>query len=563
MVDPRRTRRPIEELPEDILKEIGYVELEELFKAGLASLESRKAYINSLNVFPVPDGDTGTNMSLTLKTALEEADRVHPRNMKEFVSALSSGSLIGARGNSGVILSQIVRGMATAADSKTALATADFAQMLVRATEVAYKAVVTPVEGTILTVVRRMAEGAAGLHLEDYTEYMAEIVKIGKQAVQETTSQLPALAEAHVVDAGGEGLVTLFEGMLMNLRGESPQSTTLTLEDEPEEQIGQQELAYRYDTVMLVASDSLPEDEVRAKLTEHGDSLVMASAGGLTKIHVHTNEPYDTIKFLMQFAPIREGRIEDMQYEADAYTAAVNAGAKKPPDKGAPMAGCSDREIERAYVVVSPGAGFDEIFRKLGAHIIVGGGDTMNPSAEAFLDPIKACNAKSFIVFPDNKNIIMAARQAASLAGKDVQVLDSRHPVQAIAALVQLASCGPDDDATAIANEAIQATDFFSVTRATKDAAVSGLTVHEGDFMLLVDDNLVGLGQSVEEVLTHLKDSPVSWTDKSLLSIYRGSDYADTAFDALTENLATEFPDLEIQAYFGGQAFYDIAGSVE
>jgi len=187
----------------------------------------------------------------------------------------------------------------------------------------------------------------------------------------------------------------------------------------------------------------------------------------------------------------------------------------------------------------------------------------MNPPTEAFLEPIKTCNAKSFMVFPNNKNIILAARQAASLAGKDVRVLDSRHPVQAIAALVQLASCGPDDDAIAVANESIQATDFFSVTRATKDATVSGMTVHEGDFMLLVDDNLVGLGQSVEEALTCLKDSPVAWADKSLISIYRGSDYAGTAFDALTETLATRFPDLEIQAYFGGQAFYDIVGSVE
>lgn len=545
------------------MKEIGYVELEELFKAGLASLESRKAYVNSLNVFPVPDGDTGTNMSLTLKTALEEADRAHPRTMKEFVSALSSGSLIGARGNSGVILSQIIRGMATAADNKLALTTADFTEMLVKATEVAYKAVVTPVEGTILTVVRRMAEGASGLHLEDYADYMTEIIRIGRQAVQETTSQLPALAEAHVVDAGGEGLVTLLEGMLMSFRGESPASARLTLENEPEEQVSQQELTYRYDTVMLVASDSLPEDEIRAKLTERGDSLVMASAGGLTKIHVHTNEPYDTIKFLMQFAPIREGRIEDMQYEADAYTAAKNPRADQSPATRAPVVGCSDQNVDRAYVVVSPGAGFDEIFRKLGAHIIVSGGDTMNPSTEAFLEPIKTCNAKSFMVFPNNKNIIMAARQAGSLAGKDVQVLDSRHPVQAIAALVQLASCGPDDDAIAVANESIQATDFFSVTRATKDATVSGLTVHEGDFMLLVDDNLVGLGQSVEEALTCLKDSPVAWADKSLISIYRGSDCADTAFDALTETLATRFPDLEIQAYFGGQAFYDIVGSVE
>lgn len=545
------------------MKEIDYIELEELFKAGLASLESRKAYVNSLNVFPVPDGDTGTNMSLTLRTALEEADRVHPRNMKEFVSALSSGSLIGARGNSGVILSQIIRGMATAADSKAVLSTADFSQMLAKATEIAYKAVVTPVEGTILTVVRRLGEASASLRLDDYTDYMTEIVRIGRQAVTETTAQLPALAEAHVVDAGGEGLVTVLEGMLMNLRGEAPAPAQLSLEDETEEQISQEELTYRYDTVMLVASDSLPEEEVRAKLTERGDSLVMASAGGLTKIHVHTNEPYETIKYLMQFAPIREGRIEDMQYEADQYTAGVNAVSEKHSAGTSGQPGCPDQELDRAYIVVSPGAGFDEIFRKLGAHIIVGGGDTMNPPTESFLQPIQACNAKSFLVFPNNKNIIMAARQAASLAGKDVHVLDSRHPVQAIAALVRLASCDPDEDVTSVATEAISATDFFSVTQATKDATVSGMTIHEGDFMLLVDDGLVGLGQSVQEALAHLRDSGLSWDDKSLLSIYRGSDYSEADFDVLTAALTDEFPDLEIQAYFGGQAFYHVTGSVE
>ncbi len=300
---------------------------------------------------------------------------------------------------------------------------------------------------------------------------------------------------------------------------------TLTLENESEEHAGPQDLTYRYDTVILVSSDTLPETEVRAKLTERGDSLVMASAGGLTKIHVHTNEPYDTIKYLMQFAPIREGRIEDMQYQANEYAAGPATGVESRPRRPtASTEGCSDDSVQCAYVVVSPGPGFDEIFRKLGAQIIVGGGDTMNPPTEAFIDPIRACNAKSFIVFPNNKNIIMAAKQAAGLIEKDVQVLNARHPVQAIAALVQLASCGPDDDRVTLANQAIDATDFFAVTRATKDATVSGMLVHEGDYMLLVNDKLVGLGQSVEEALAHLGESPIAWVDKSLISVYRGVD---------------------------------------
>ncbi|MFZ2412889.1 MAG: hypothetical protein WAW16_01515, partial [Candidatus Cryosericum sp.] len=305
------------------------------------------------------------------------------------------------------------------------------------------------------------------------------------------------------------------------------------------------------------------ETEIRAKLTERGDSLVMASAGGLTKIHVHTNEPYDTIKYLMQFAPIREGRIEDMQYQANEYAAgpAIDGGSSMKPI--ASTEGCSDDNVQCAYVVVSPGPGFDEIFRKLGAQIIVGGGDTMNPPTEAFIDPIKACNARSFIIFPNNKNIIMAAKQAAGLIEKDVQVLNARHPVQAIAALVQLASCGPDDDRVTLANQAIDATDFFAVTRATKDATVSGMLVHEGDCMLLVNDKLVGLGHSVEEALVHLSESPVAWVDKSLISVYRGVEYAEAPFDALVENLTKQFTDLEIQSYYGGQAFYDVVGSVE
>lgn len=545
------------------MKEIGHSELEALFTAALASLESRKAFINSLNVFPVPDGDTGTNMSLTLRTALEEVQKSQPRSMKEFLSALSAGSLIGARGNSGVILSQIIRGMATAADKKAVLTTTDFTQMLTKATDVAYKAVVTPVEGTILTVVRRMAESAAGLHQEDYTDYLAEVIRTGRQAVKETTEQLPALAEARVVDAGAEGLVTLLEGMLMNLRGESVASGKLTLEDEPKEHVGPQDLTYRYDTVILVASDTLPETEVRAKLTERGDSLAMASAGGLTKIHVHTNEPYDTIQYLMKFAPIREGRIEDMQYQANEYTSGPASGAGSSSKPLASTEGCADERVQRAYVVVSPGPGFDEIFRKLGVQIIVGGGDTMNPPTEAFLDPIRACKAKSFIVFPNNKNIIMAAQQAAGLIDKDVQVLNARHPVQAIAALVQLASCGPDDDCMAVANQAIDATDFFAVTRATKDAMVAGMLVHEGDFMLLVDDKFVGLGQSVEGALVQLNGPSIAWDDKSLVSVYRGVDFAEASFDALVATLTQQFPDLEIQSYYGGQAFYGVVGSVE
>ncbi|MHB8071313.1 MAG: DAK2 domain-containing protein [Candidatus Cryosericum sp.] len=541
------------------MKEIGYSELGGLFSAALANLEIHKAFVNSLNVFPVPDGDTGTNMSLTLKTALEEVEKKSPKSMKEFMSTLSGGSLIGARGNSGVILSQIVRGMAVSADSKSTLTTVDFSQMLSKATEVAYKAVVTPVEGTILTVVRRIAEFASTQHQEDYVAYLTGLIAAGRQAVTETTAQLPALAEAHVVDAGAEGLVILLEGMLMDLRGERAMPQQLSLTDEREEHTQQQNLVYRYDTVMLVASDTLPAGEISAKLTEHGDSLVMASAQGLTKIHVHTNEPYDVIRYLMTFAPIREGRIEDMQVQADVYAAGSAVQGTSLP----PTGGCAEENVDRAYVVVSPGPGFDEIFRKLGAHIIVGGGDTMNPPTEAFLEPIRSCNAKSFVVFPNNKNIIMAAKQAAGLLDKDVRVVDSRHPVQAIAALVQLASCGPDDDFSSVVDAAIAATDFFAVTRATKDATVSGLDVHEGDYMLLVNDKLVGLGGNVTEALGHLHDAPITWEDKSLLSAYRGADFAEASFESLMSTLTQQFPEVEIQPYFGGQSFYDVVGSVE
>lgn len=546
------------------MKEINYSELETLFTAALANLESQKAYVNSLNVFPVPDGDTGTNMSLTLKTALEEAQKAHPQSMKESVSALSAGSLIGARGNSGVILSQIIRGMATAADSKQALTTEDFTQMLMKATEVAYKAVVTPVEGTILTVIRRMAECAATLHEEEYIPYMKELLQTGRQAVKETTSQLPALAEAHVVDAGGQGLVLLFEGMLKSLSGEAVSSGVVEGAEQKEEHEPHEKLRYRYDTVLLVSSENLPKEEISAKLTAQGDSLVMASAGGLTKIHVHTNEPYEAMRYLMTFAPLREGHIEDMQYEADKYAGEATGKAEQPESE--PLAsteGCNQKDIHHAFVVVSPGPGFDEIFKHLGAHVIIGGGDTMNPPTEAFLDPIKACSAESFLVFPNNKNIIMAARQAAQLLKKDIHVLDARHPVQAVAALIQLASCSPEEDYVKVAADAIKATDFFAVTQATKDASVSGIAVHERDYMLLVDDHLVAVGTTEEDVLSHLSAAPIAWKEKSLLSLYRGKDYQEGTFDALSAKLAEMFPDLEVQPYFGGQSFYSVVGSIE
>lgn len=543
------------------MKEIDHVQLEALFASGLANLETHKSFVNSLNVFPVPDGDTGTNMSLTLRTALEEVRKAQPTSMKEFVSALSSGSLIGARGNSGVILSQIIRGMAAAADNKAQITTEDFSQMLMKATEVAYKAVVTPVEGTILTVVRRMSEHASAVQIEEFADYLVDVIKVGRQAVVETTAQLPALAEAHVVDAGAEGLVTILEGMLMGVRGEAVVSQEFRPEEQGEQRVAGQQLTYRYDTVMLVASDHLPEEEVRAKLTERGDSLVMASAGGLTKVHVHTNEPYDAIRYLMRFAPIREGRIEDMQYQADEY--AGISPAPEATDQTQTSGGCAERELDTAYVVVSPGPGFDEIFHKLGAHIIVSGGDTMNPPTEAFVDPIAACDAKSFLVFPNNKNIILAARQAATLLDKDVKVIDSRHPVQAIAALVQLASTSPEDDRMATATAAVAATDFFSVTRATKNATVSGLTVQEGSYMLFVDDSLVATGDSVGCALEHLKETGLHWSDKSLVSVYRGAQRDEVAFDEDVALLTREFPDLEVQPYFGGQAFYDVVGSVE
>ncbi len=544
------------------MKEIGYNDLEGLFSAALANLEAHKTFVNSLNVFPVPDGDTGTNMALTLKTALAEVDKKKPVSTKEFMSTLSAGSLIGARGNSGVILSQIVRGMAASADNKLTLTTTDFSQMLTKATEVAYKAVVTPVEGTILTVIRRIAEAAAALRDDEFVPYFAALIAVGRQAVRETTGQLQALAEAHVVDAGAEGLVTLLEGMLMNLKGESVNMQKQPVGATQEGRLPPEQLTYRYDTVVLVASEKLPSVEISTRLTQRGDSLVMASAGGLTKIHVHTNEPYEVIQYLMTFAPIREGHIEDMQTQADAYAATTTMESVS-SQQIASAEGCGGGHLEVAYVVVSPGPGFDEVFRKLGAHVIVSGGDTMNPPTEAFLEPIRACDAKSFLIFPNNKNIILAAKQAAGLADKDVHVLESRHPVQAIAALVQLASCSPDDDCVTTANEAIGATDFFAVTRATKNASIGGLHVQKGDYMLLVDDKLAGTGETITEALKCLRNSPINWESKSLLSAFRGADYDESAFGDAVAALAEQYPDLEVQPYFGGQSFYDVVGSVE
>jgi DAK2 domain fusion protein YloV len=540
------------------LKEITHTELEAFFKGALAQLESRKTFINSLNVFPVPDGDTGTNMSLTLRTALDEVQRAQPRSIKEFVSTLSAGSLIGARGNSGVILSQIIRGMAVAADAKSRLTTRDFSLMLLKATEIAYKAVVTPVEGTILTVVRRIAEHGSHVDIDEFEPYLEELIALGRTAVQETTGQLQVLAEAHVVDAGAEGLVTLLEGMLRCVRGDTAAPAETSAESS-EYATGQQTLTYRYDTVVLVSAEHLPETDIAAKLTEHGDSLVLASAEGLTKVHVHTNEPYDALRYLMSFGPIREARIEDMQYQSDQY-----ASQGRPAER--PLVstdGCGQEGLHRACVVVSPGPGFDEIFRRLGAQIIISGGDTMNPPTEAFLDPIRSCSAEVFFVFPNNKNILLAARQAASMVDKPVRVLDARHPVQAIAALVQLASCETDEDCERMASEAIEATDFFAVTKATKDATVAGMSVRKGDWMLLVDDKLVALGSSPEDALGHLRDAPLKWDDKSLLSVYRGADVSEQDFTVLVQHLELSFGDLEIQSYYGGQAFYDVAGSVE
>lgn len=549
--------------------------LQKAFIAGAYNLEKNKDYINELNVFPVPDGDTGSNMSLTIMAAAREVSALENPSMDELSKTISSGSLRGARGNSGVILSQLLRGFCKEIKGKKQITVSVLSDGFVRAVETAYKAVMKPKEGTILTVAKGVAEKAVELSEMDmdFETLGQEILDHGNEVLKQTPELLPVLKEAGVVDSGGQGLMEFLTGAYNGLTGKEVINEPLTSDGAAKtqtmssEEIDTSHIKYGYCTEFIIMLEKEYNAEIETKfkefLTSIGDSLVVVSDDEIVKVHVHTNHPGLAFEKGLEYGSLTSMKIDNMREEHKEKVIHEQDRKKAAEQEAAQEAKKEEPKKPFGFVAVSVGEGLNDIFKDLGVDHIIEGGQTMNPSTEDVLDAISKVNAETIFVFPNNKNIILAANQAAEIEEeKKVIVIPTKTIPQGISALISF-----DEGATAEANQAgmedaITAVKSGQVTYAVRDTSIDGKEIKTGDYMGIDDAGIQAVGQDITEVVKDLIGAMAD-EDSELLSIYYGSDVEEEKANALVEAVQAAYPDFEVEAHAGGQPIYYYILSLE
>lgn len=524
-------------------------------------LERHADRVNAVNVFPVPDGDTGTNMFLTMRSTMQEANQCADISAGGMLAAMSHGALMGARGNSGVILSQIVRGIAEAGRGMQAMDAAGFVSGLEQGAAAAYKAVTKPVEGTILTVVREVAEDArrrlngSG---PDLLPLLEAAVQTAHDSVGRTPALLPVLAEAGVVDAGGLGLSYLLEGMLRSLRGESLEAESTEAGSVggdwlqmTEQRHTTEESLYGYCTEVLVSGAGLDPDSIRERMVELGDSVLVVGDSSLVRVHVHTDDPGAALSCGTAVGSLVQVKVDNIRSQAEQFVQMHEERQVRPPAAGAV-----------STVAVVAGEGMAEVFESVGCTRVVAGGPTMNPSTRDLLDAIEACPSEDVAVLPNDKNIIMAAQQAVGLTKKNLVVVPTRSMPQGIAALLAMnPEEGLDDNAQAM-DEARQLVRTVEVTRAVRSTSVGGIKVEAGDCIAILDDELK-LSAATPEMAALQAVEDVTEGGTSLVTLYYGAGTSKSQATTLADDLRKRLVGHEVEVVYGGQPHYNYVISVE
>lgn len=550
--------------------------LRNLFYAGAKKLESEKEVINELNVFPVPDGDTGTNMTLTIMSAVKEVSQISDFNMKTLAKAMSSGSLKGARGNSGVILSQLMRGFSKVIGEYEELTAPILADAFSRAVDTAYNAVMKPKEGTILTVAKAGALRAAELadEMENLEEFLAAVIDRMQEALDYTPELLPVLKEAGVVDSGGQGLLEVLHGAYDALMGKEIEYSFVPAKEAPAEKkrgaasddISTADIKFGYCTEFIILLDkefpTETETAFKAYLSSIGDSIVCVADDDVVKVHVHTNDPGLAIQKALTFGQLSRMKIDNMREEHNERVIQSAEGKSEEKKAEAPAAKPEPRKPV-GFIAVSVGEGMDEIFTGLGVDYIISGGQTMNPSTEDMLNAIQAVNADCIYILPNNSNIILAAQQAKSLTeDKQIVVIPSKTAPQGIAAIINFVF-----DKSAEENEAAMVASLANVksgqvTYAVRDTSYEGKEIHEGNIMGIGDAGILSVGESIEEttygMLTQLIDE-----DSELVSLYYGEGITEEDAQKLADRIMEEHPMVDVEVHSGGQPIYYYILSVE
>ena len=551
------------------VKTINTEMLQKMFLAGAANLEAKKEIINELNVFPVPDGDTGTNMTLTIMSAAKEVKALENLNMLAIAKAISSGSLRGARGNSGVILSQLLRGFTKEIREHDEIDTSILARACERATATAYKAVMKPKEGTILTVAKGASQKAAELAetTDDLDTFISEVIAYAQEVLSKTPEMLPVLKEAGVVDSGGQGLLEVLHGAYDAFLGKeidysAIEATSGTTMVKPGQQ-AETDIKFGYCTEFIIMLEkeftSKDEAEFKAYLESIGDSIVCVADDDVVKIHVHTNDPGLAIQKALTFGQLSRMKIDNMREEhqekliKDAEKVAAQQAENKKKEPRKPV----------GFITVSIGDGMNDIFKELGVDYIIEGGQTMNPSTEDMLTAIDHVNADHIFILPNNKNIILAANQAQSLTeDKDIIVIPTKTVPQGITAIINYMPEADVDTNIDAMNEGIKAVKTGQVTYAVRDTRIDDKEIHEGDIMGIGDAGILAVGQSVEETTKEMLADLVD-EDTELISLYYGQDVLAEDAERFSAEIEELYPDVDVDVHSGGQPIYYYVLSVE
>ncbi len=545
------------------LASLSGADVREMFRAAARWLEVNKEQVNAINVFPVPDGDTGTNMHLTMRSTMEEGDRCQDSGAGAVLGAMAHGALMGARGNSGVIFSQIVRGLALAVEGVVELDPKALAAGLQRGSDTAYKAVTQPTEGTILTVIRDAASAAGDNSNGDVTALMTAVVDAARDSVARTPDLLPILAEAGVVDAGGQGLFVILEGMLLHLRGETIESAAegadAGLEKEflsvVEQHHQAEESPYGYCTEVLIEGESLPVDDLRERVLAMGDSVLVVGDESLVRIHVHTDDPGALLALGTGAGSLAQVKVDNIRHQAERFVELHQEQDKTAGGESAPAP-------QTSSVAVVSGDGLADIFRDVGCSQIVSGGPTMNPSTRDILAAIDSCPTDEVLVLPNDKNIIMAANQAAEATKKHAVVVPSRSVPQGIMALLAVnPEEGLDVNARAM-EDALAAVRTIEITTAVRTTEIGGVAVEEGQTIAVVDDELKVATGTPQEALDAALDE-LTGGSTSLITLYYGADATDEQAQAAADHLRERYTGHEVEVAAGGQPHYLYIVSLE
>jgi len=544
--------------------------LRDMVMAGTALLEKNREAVDALNVFPVPDGDTGTNMTLTMQSAVRELNSKEYLRADEAANALSKGALKGARGNSGVITSQLLRGFSKALNGVEKITPLQFAEALMKGSEMAYKAVMKPKEGTILTVARVVAEDAlkqAQKSPDDYDALVNVMLKSGEAILKKTPDMLPALKQAGVVDSGGRGLMLIYQGYAAVLRGEDISSADSVMEED-EQSVSDdchdltKDLTYSYcvSFTLSMFRDDCDEhdlDSFRRRLNRIGDNVSVNGDLVRAEVHVHTDNPGFALDYGVELAEISEIKIDNLAAMKRELESAAEQSEPVPEEEGG-----KEPEKQYGFVAVSLGSGFSQFFKDLNVDQIVEGGQTMNPSVDDLLNAINHVNAQYVYILPNNSNVIFAANQAAELSSKDVRVIPTKNVAMGIAAAIAFQNeLGPDENMQRM-NEAAQHVKTAMVTYAIRDSEYNGIAIKQGDIIGLHNGQIAFSGKSVHDVVLEMMKKIITDEDE-LITIYYGADIQESDAQSITNEIESQYDYCDVECHNGGQPLYYYLISVE